>query len=174
MILALVGMAVLIAALGFVKMRQVKAAIAEQSSFQMPPEAVTTVRAQEDRWPSTVAAIGTVEAVQGVTVAADMPGLVSRIEFESGKSVRAGQILVRLDTRQEQAQLNAADAQRDLSNVNFERMRGLRDQGITSQAEYDRTAAEHKQASARTGRCGRRSGAKRSGRLFPGSSASGR
>jgi membrane fusion protein (multidrug efflux system) len=151
MILTLVGMAVFIGAIAFVKIRQVQAAIAQNSSFQPPPEAVTTVRATQERWPSSVAAIGTVEAVHGVTVAADLPGLVSRIEFDSGKKVRAGDVLVRLDTRQEQAQLAAAEAQRNLSTVNFERMKGLRDKGITSQAEYDKAAAEHKQAVAQTG-----------------------
>ncbi|HZI65278.1 MAG TPA: efflux RND transporter periplasmic adaptor subunit [Thermoanaerobaculia bacterium] len=151
MILTLTGLAVFIAVLGFVKMRQVQAGIAQHESFQMPPEAVTTVRAREERWPSSVAAIGTVEAVQGVMVAADLPGLVSRIEFASGAKVRAGQVLVRLDTKQEAAQLAAANAQRNLSTVNFERMRGLRDQGVVSQADYDRAAAEHKQAVARTG-----------------------
>lgn len=151
MILTLAAMAVLIAILGFVKMRQVKASIAQQSAFQMPPEAVTTVQAREERWPSAVSAIGTVEAVQGVMVAADLPGLVSRIEFQSGARVRAGQVLVRLDTRQESAQLNAANAQRSLAGVNFERMKGLRDQGVVSQADYDRAAAEQKQAVARTG-----------------------
>jgi membrane fusion protein (multidrug efflux system) len=151
MILTLTGVAVFVAVIGFVKMRQVQAAIAQNASFQMPPEAVTTIRATQERWPSSVAAIGTVEAVHGVTVAADLPGLVSRIEFDSGKKVRAGDVLVRLDTRQEQAQLAAAEAQRNLSTVNFERMKGLRDKGITSQAEYDRAAAEHKQAVAQTG-----------------------
>ena len=151
MILALVAMAVFIAAIGFVKMRQVQAGMAQNASFQPPPEAVTTVRATQDQWPATVEAIGTVEAVQGVMVAADLPGLVSRIEFDSGRKVRKGEVLVRLDTRQEQAQLTAANAQTSLSNVNFERMRGLREKGITSQAELDRAAAEHKQATARTG-----------------------
>jgi membrane fusion protein (multidrug efflux system) len=151
MILTLTGVAVFVAVIGFVKMRQVQAGIAQNASFQMPPEAVTTVRATQERWPSSVAAIGTVEAVHGVTVAADLPGLVSRIQFDSGKKVRNGDVLVRLDTRQEQAQLAAAEAQRSLSTVNFERMKGLRDKGITSQAEYDRAAAEHKQAVAQTG-----------------------
>ena len=168
MILTLVGMAVFIAVIGFVKMRQVQAAIAQHSSFQMPPETVTTVRAREERWPSAVAAIGTVEAVQGVTVAADLPGLVSRIEFESGAKVRAGQVLVRLDTRQEQAQLTAAEAERSLSNVNLERMRGLREKGITSQAEYDRAAAEDKGASARTGEMRAAIGRKTIRAPFPG------
>jgi len=151
MILTLIGMAAFIAVIGTVKYRQVQAGIAQHASFQPPPEAVTTVRAREDRWPSTVDSIGTVEAVHGVTVAADLPGLVSRIEFESGKKVRAGDVLVRLDTRQEQAQFAAAESQRSLTTVNFERIKGLREKGITSQAEYDKAAAEHKQAVAQTG-----------------------
>lgn len=151
MILTLLGVAVFIGAIAFVKIRQVQAGIAQNKAFQPPPEAVTTVRANAERWPSSVEAIGTVEAVHGVTVAADLPGLVSRIEFESGKKVRAGEVLVRLDTRQEQAQLSAAQAQRSLTTVNFERMKGLREKGITSQAEYDKAAAEHKQAVAQTG-----------------------
>ena len=151
MILVLAGLAVFIGAVGFVKTRQVKAGIAKNASFQMPPEAVTTVQAKQESWPASVSAIGTVEAVHGVTVAADLPGLVSRIEFDSGKKVRAGDVLVRLDTRQEQAQLESAEAQRSLTSVNFERMKGLREKGITSQAEYDKAAAEQKQAVAGTG-----------------------
>ncbi|HSE64616.1 MAG TPA: efflux RND transporter periplasmic adaptor subunit [Thermoanaerobaculia bacterium] len=151
MILTLLGVAVFIAAIAFVKIRQVQAAIAQHSSFQPPPEAITTVRATPERWPATVEAIGTVEAVHGVTVAADLPGLVAQIQFDSGRKVRAGEVLVRLDTRQEQAQLAAAEAHRNLATVNFERMKGLRDQGITSQADFDRAAAEHKQAVAQTG-----------------------
>ncbi len=151
MILTLIGVAAFISVIGAVKYRQVQAGIAKNASFQPPPEAVTTVRARQERWPSTVAAIGTVEAVHGVTVAADLPGLVSRIEFDSGKKVRAGDVLVRLDTRQEQAQLANAEAQRSLTTVNFERIKGLREKGITSQAEYDKAAAEHKQAVAQTG-----------------------
>ena len=142
MILVLAGLAVFIAVIGFVKTRQVKAGNAKNAYFQMPPETVTTIKARTDQWPASDTAIGTVEAVHGVTVAADLPGLVSRIEFDSGKRVRKGDVLVRLDTRQEQAQLQAAQAQRELSSVNFERMRGLREKGITSQAEFDKAIAD--------------------------------
>lgn len=151
MILTLIGVAVFISVIAFVKIRQVQAAIAQHAAFQMPPEAVTTVRASQDRWPATVDAVGSVAAVHGVTVSADLPGLVAQIAFDSGKKVRAGDVLVRLDTRQEQAQLAAADAQRKLTTINFERMKGLRDKGIASQAEFDRAAAEYKQAAAKTG-----------------------
>jgi membrane fusion protein (multidrug efflux system) len=65
--------------------------------------------------------------------------------------VRAGEVLVELDTRQEKAQMAAALAQRDLSRLNLDRARGLADEGIVSRADYDRASAEHKQAEARVG-----------------------
>lgn len=151
LILMLVGVAVFIGILAFVKMRQVQAAIAQHESFQPPPEAVTTVVARQGSWPTTVSAIGSVAAVQGVAVSADLPGLVERISFESGKTVQAGEVLVRLDSRQEQAQLAAAEAQRNLARLNLDRMRGLLREGITPQAEYDRLHAEHAQSQARIG-----------------------
>ncbi len=141
--------AVLIGSLGFVKYRQIDAAVKNAASFQPPPEAVTTIVAQQEQWPATLTAIGTVVAVQGVTVAADLPGIVDRIHFESGKTVRQGDVLVELDTRQERAQLTAAEAQRDLARVNFERLQGLVKDGVISQAEYDQAEAERRATEAR-------------------------
>lgn len=147
MILMLSAAAVFIAALGFVKVRQIQGV----EAFQPPPVAVTTVVAQQEQWPSTLSVIGTMAAVQGVTVSADLPGIVDRIAFDSGRPVRAGDLLVQLDTRQEQAQLNAAEAERDLAVLNFDRRRGLVDQGAISGADYDRSAAEQKLTEARVG-----------------------
>ncbi|MFP5284433.1 MAG: biotin/lipoyl-binding protein, partial [Thermoanaerobaculia bacterium] len=107
MFLMLLAMAIFIAALGAVKMRQIKSASAQGASFQPPPEAVTTVVARQETWPSTIRAIGTVAASQGVEVSADLPGIVEKISFSSGAAVRAGQVLVQLDTSQERAQLAA-------------------------------------------------------------------
>jgi membrane fusion protein (multidrug efflux system) len=137
--------------LGVVKVRQIQVAIAQASSFQPPPEAVTTIPARQEQWPTTLDAIGTVAAVQGVTVSADLPGVVEAITFDSGRTVAAGDVLVRLDARQEQAQLAAAEAQRDLARLNLDRMQGLVEQGIVARADHDRATAEHKQAVARVG-----------------------
>src|SRR5947209_5782551 len=109
LILTLAVMVAVVAALGFVKFRQIKTAMAVYASFQPPPAAVTTVTADREEWPDTFAGIGTVMAVRGVTVSADLPGVVDRIGFESGRAVRAGEILAELDTRQERAQLTAAE-----------------------------------------------------------------
>jgi membrane fusion protein, multidrug efflux system len=150
MILMLAVVLVIIAALGFVKYRQIQSAIA-QGAYQPPPEAVTTIVAQQDTWPSTLSAIGTVAAVQGVTVSADLPGIVDRIAFDSGKWVRQGEVLVELDTRQERAQLAAVEAQRDLAGVNYSRKQGLLKEGIISREDYDTAAAGQKETEARVG-----------------------
>lgn len=149
MIVMLVLMAVVIGGLGFVKIRQFQAMAEQFAAMQPPPDAVTTIVAHQEEWPATLSAIGTVAAVQGVTVSADLPGVVDRIEFDSGRTVQRGDILVHLDTRQEQAQLAAAEAQLELSRLTYERMKGLVAQDAVSRAEFDTAAAAHKQAEAR-------------------------
>jgi membrane fusion protein (multidrug efflux system) len=151
MIGMLVAMAVFVMVIGTIKFRQIQAGAAQAASFQPPPEAVTTVIARQEEWPATLSAIGSLAAVHGVTVSADLPGIVQEIAFDSGRFVRAGEVLVRLDARQEQAQLAAAQAQLELTRLNLDRVQGLNAEGIVAQAEYDRSAAEHKQAEARVG-----------------------
>jgi len=151
MIVMLAATALFVAGLGFVKFRQIQSAIAQGAAFQPPPEAVTTIVAHQEAWAASVNSIGTVAAVQGVTVSADLPGTVERIAFESGTAVTEGEVLALLDTRQEQAQLTAAEAQRDLARLNFERMRGLLNERVISQSEFDRATAEQRQGDARVG-----------------------
>ena len=151
MLLMLAVMIVIIAGLGFVKFQQIQTAIAQGASFQPPPEAVTTIVAPQVEWPDTLSAIGSVAAVQGVIVSADLSGTVDRVLFDSGRAVRQGEVLVELDTRQERAQLAAAEAQRDLARTNFERMQGLLKDNVISRAEYDSATADDKQTEARAG-----------------------
>jgi len=146
MVIMLLAMAAFIGIVGFVKFRGIKAAAESSSSFQPPPEAVTTIVTRQEQWQATLGAIGTVAAVNGVTVSADLPGVVRKIAFESGAWVEAGEVLAHLDTRQEQAQLTAARARLDLARLNLDRVRGLREQGINSQTEFDAAEAELKQA----------------------------
>jgi membrane fusion protein (multidrug efflux system) len=141
----------IVAGLGFVKFRQVQTAIAQGAAFQPPPEAVTTIVASQEKWPSTLTAIGTVAAVRGVTVSADLPGVVDRISFESGQSIREGEVLAVLDMKQEHAQLAAAEAQRELAEINFTRMEGLLNERVVSRAEFDRAQADRRQADAHVG-----------------------
>ena len=148
MIIMLLVVAVVITALGFVKYRQIQAAIQQGQAYAPPPEAVTTIVTKQDEWQTTLNAIGTVTAAQGVVVSADLPGIIDSIEFVSGRRVLAGDVLVRLDTRQEQAQLAAAEAQQKLTRVNLDRTRVLRQKEVVSQAEFDQVEAEAMQAEA--------------------------
>jgi membrane fusion protein (multidrug efflux system) len=151
MFLMVVVVTALLAGLGFIKYRQVQAAIAQGASFQMPPTAVTTVFAQRETWPSTLGVIGTAAAIQGVTVSADLPGTVDKIHFESGQSVHEGDILVELDTRQERAQLANAEAQRDLARINYGRSQELVKEGVIPRSEYDNVSAQQKATEAQVG-----------------------
>jgi membrane fusion protein (multidrug efflux system) len=147
----LLGVVLFLGAIAAVKTRQIRAGNKQNSSYRPPPEAVTTIVARQESWPESLSAIGTVAAVRGVTVSADLSGIVARINFESGQAVRQGDVLVELDTRQERAQLAAAEAQRDLTRLNLERMHGLKEQGIAPQADLDQSEAAQKQADARVG-----------------------
>jgi len=151
MILMLAVVATLLGGLGFVKFRQIKAAVAQGAGFQPPPTAVTTIVAKQEKWPATLNVIGTAAAVQGVTVSADLPGTVARIAFDSGKAVIEGDVLVELDTRQERAQLAAMEAQRDLAHINFARMKQLVDEGVIARTEYDNATAQQKATDAQVG-----------------------
>jgi membrane fusion protein, multidrug efflux system len=151
MIIVVAALVVFFVAIASVKFLQIRAAIAQGASWQPPPEAVTTITAHEEQWASSLTAIGSVEAVHGVTVSADLPGIVEAVNIDSGRRVAAGDVLVRLDTRQEKAQLDAAESQRDLAKLNLDRGRQLLDKGVVAQAEYDRLDAEAKQAEARVG-----------------------
>jgi membrane fusion protein (multidrug efflux system) len=142
-----VALVVIIASLGFFKYHQIQAAM-KGGGWSPPPEAVTTVVAAETQWEGTMHAIGSAQAVNGVVVSADLPGVVSSIEFESGHAVKKGAVLVRLDTSTERAQLASAVARRDLAKLDFERVQHLREQNANSQADLDRAGAEAKQAEA--------------------------
>ena len=141
---------VVLSGLGLAKLRQVKTAV-EASKYHPPPEAVTTIVAKGETWPSTLGVVGTLAAVHGVTVSADLPGTVDKINFESGRSVQQGQVLVELDTRQERAQLAANAAQRDLAKINYGRMQELVNAGVISRADYDKAMADQKQTEANVG-----------------------
>jgi membrane fusion protein (multidrug efflux system) len=137
----IVVLVAIIAGLGFLKFEQIQAAV-KAHAFTPPPTAVTTIIAKQQPWATSIKAVGSAVAVQGVTVSADLPGIVDKITFDSGRPVHAGDVLVELDTRQERAQLAAAEAESKLANLNFERTRALVEQGAVPRADFDKTAAE--------------------------------
>jgi membrane fusion protein (multidrug efflux system) len=132
---------VIIGTLVGIKALQIRALIASGASFTMPPETVSGAQVREESWENLIPAVGSVTAVQGVELKAELAGTVREIAFASGGTVVKGALLVQLDVSSEAAQLRAAEAQAELARLNLERARDLRAQGVVSQADFDSSQA---------------------------------
>jgi membrane fusion protein (multidrug efflux system) len=128
-----------------VKTLQIRTLMAAGKSYASPPESVSSVLAREEKWQSTITAIGSVTAVQGVTVTPELAGIIHEIAFESGAVVAKDALLVRLDTSTEEAQLHALEAQEELARLTLARERSLRSQNMVPQSELETAEATLKQ-----------------------------
>lgn len=145
----LIGIAivlVILAGLAGVKALQIRKLI----NSPWPPESATIATAvvHEETWQDTLSAVGSVSADQGVTVAPEIAGTVSEVDFVSGATVKQGDLLVRLDTSTEEAQLRAAEAQADLAKITAGRERKLLADKTVSQSDVDQADANWKQYAA--------------------------
>ena len=148
-LIAIIVMALVVCALGGTWYHNFQKGMAAHASFQMPPEAVTSVVVSTQNWPATISAVGTVKPVNGLVLSADLAGNVSAIALESGAAVKKGTVLVQQDITEEQAQLRAAEARKRLTELNLQRFKGLLDKRVSSQSDYDQTASAYIEADAR-------------------------
>ena len=147
-IFSIIGLIVLIGVLGGVKGLQINRMIAQGKQYVPLPETVTSAAAQSTTWPSVLTAVGSLEAVQGVMVTAELTGKVVKIAFEPGSAVKAGDLLVQQDTTSEAAQLRSAEASMELARLNLERAKELLPEKVITPSNYDSVEAEYKQAAA--------------------------
>ena len=147
MVVMLGLMLLFIAAIFAWKEWQIKVGTAMAAKFAPPPAAVTTAMAKTERWQPVLSAVGSLKAVNGVTVSTDLAGIISQISFQSGASVKKGDRLVKLDGSQEEAALHTAEARRDLAKLSLDRQKNLRTSGAVSQSDYDSAESEFRQAS---------------------------
>src|SRR4029077_17091336 len=145
-VLAFLAGIAIVFALGGIKFFQVRKAMAEYASFAPPPETVTSLIAEEEAWIPSLKAFGSTPPGQGVTGSTDEPGIVQKIDFESGQAVKQGDLLVQLEVSQEQAQLRSAEAQMRLAGANLLRQQNLFKSRVSSQADYDSAQAQYDQA----------------------------
>ena len=141
LVIAMIGLVILIAALSGIKALQIRAMIAQAANAVPPPETVTTDVARAESWEATLSAVGSLSAVQGVTVSAELPGKVVNITFEPGAKVEKGDLLIRQDTSSEEAQLPGAVAQADLARTVLARDAEMLADQIISRAAYDASVA---------------------------------
>ena len=144
----ILGVLVMIGILGGIKGLQINRMIATGSQSAPPPETVTTAVVRSESWESLMTSVGSLEAVQGVMLTAELSGKVVRIAFEPGTKVKAGDLLLQQDVSSEEAQLRAAEATVALTKLELERSRKLLMKNAVAQAKYDSDDAQYKQAVA--------------------------
>jgi membrane fusion protein (multidrug efflux system) len=143
-----IGLIVLIAVIAVVKVLQINAMIEQGKTMVPPPQIVTSSVVKAENWENALTAVGTLIAVQGVTVAAELAGKVVEIDFEAGRPVKEGEVLLRQDTSTEKAQLPGAEAQVKLARINLERATQLYAKNLISQVERDNAVVNSEQAEA--------------------------
>jgi membrane fusion protein (multidrug efflux system) len=146
LVITTIGVLILIGLPFGIKMRQFS--VMSSTPMHMPAETVTADTARKETWPNTVTAVGSMVAVQGVTVAAELGGKIVKIAFESGDQISAGDVLVQVDTSTEEAQLRSAEAAERLARINLDRTRDLLARQSISRSEFDTADAQFRQATA--------------------------
>jgi membrane fusion protein (multidrug efflux system) len=146
--LAIAIVLVVLGGLAGVKVMQIKTLIAAGKAFVPPPETVSSFVAREEKWPTSVSAIGSIVAAQGVTISPELAGTVKEIAFESGAVVAKSDLLVQLDTSAEEAQLRSVAAQQEWDAINLKRLQNLRKENTISQSELDAAEIAAKQSQA--------------------------
>jgi membrane fusion protein (multidrug efflux system) len=147
-IITIVGLMIVVGILGGIKGLQIERMVAQGKQFSPPPEPVNTAVARKETWESFLTSVGSLEAVQGVIITAELPGKVERIAFEPGTKVKVGELLLQQDISAETAQLRAAEATLTLAKIELDRRRRLLSQNTISRSEYDNAEAQFKEAAA--------------------------
>ena len=114
----------------------------------MPPTTVSSVSVKEEDWAPRLTAVGSVSAVQGAVVSAELAGVVSEINFENGAEARKGEVLMKLDASQEEALLRSAEAEAQLARTDLERSRDLAMKKVVSSAELDAAQSKFRRLNA--------------------------
>ncbi len=114
----------------------------------MPPTAVSSTSVKEEAWAPRLTAVGSVSAVQGAVISAELAGIVSEIDFQNGAEAKKGEVLMKLDTSQEEALLRSAEAEAQLAKTDLERARDLAMKKVVSSAELDSAQSKFRRLNA--------------------------
>src|SRR6266852_8336136 len=118
------------------------------SAQGVPPQTVSTARAEFSEWQGEFQAVGTLRAVRGADIAAEVPGVITAIHFNSGGEVQAGAPLVQLNAESDLARLQSLAAAAELAEINYQRDQKQLEIQAVSRAVVDADAANLKSAKA--------------------------
>lgn len=116
---------------------------------EAPAQTVTAIAAEAATWQPAIRAVGSLEAVRGVDITAEITGKVTEVTVEDGAEIDAGEVVARLDDDGLRAELRGARAEASLAEIQRDRQLRLREQNAVSQSDFDRAASQLEQARAR-------------------------
>jgi membrane fusion protein (multidrug efflux system) len=131
-----------------VKALQIRAMGAMAAKMAPPATTVSSTVAKEEDWAPILSSVGSISAVQGAVVSAELAGTVSEINFENGAEAKKGEVLMKLDTSQEEALLRSAEAEAQLAKTDLERARDLAIKNVVSSAELDSAQSKFRRLNA--------------------------
>jgi membrane fusion protein (multidrug efflux system) len=144
----IVGLLAVLLILGGIKAWQIMTLVSAGKKMTPPPMTVTSAEVKLGDWQPMLTAVGSVAPVQGAMISAELAGTVAEIAFESGKLVKKGDVLLKLDASAEEAQLRSAQADSELAGKDFERAKDLTTRKVISAAELDAAQSKYSQKKA--------------------------
>src|SRR6476660_10209485 len=132
---AIGGLVLLVVVLFGIKAMQIGKMMS--TPMMMPPTTVSSALAKEEDWPPVLSVIGSVSAVQGAVVSTELGGVVAQINFQNGGEAKKGDVLLKLDSSAEEAQLHTAEADLELARANLQRTQDLATRKVVSKQELD-------------------------------------
>ncbi len=137
----LLVIALLVAGVMYLKHSQ-EAARSQAMAGGPPPATVTAISVQLAQWMQRIEAVGDITAIQDVAIASEVQGKIQEIKFDSGAAVKAGDVLVILDSDEDRAQLRALKAELNLAQLENQRVTRLQGSAAFSQSLLDRTQSQ--------------------------------
>lgn len=134
-----------------IKAGQIVAMVSAGENTPPATETVSAFTVEVQHWPNSYTAMGTVEASEGIVIAAEVAGKVKEIRFKSGEQVKKGTVLLVQESSNEQAQLNAVEARLRLAKSNYDRLVELRKRNTVSQSELDAALQQKESAQGDVG-----------------------
>ncbi len=133
--MAIGGLVLLVALLVGIKAMQIGKMMS--TPMVMPPTTVASATVKEEDWAPVLSSIGSISAVQGAVVAAELGGVVAQVNFQNGGEAKKGEVLVKLDASAEEGQLRTTEADLELARTNLQRTRDLAARKVVSKQELD-------------------------------------
>ena len=119
-----------------------------EMDFSPPPVTIAAGLSKAESWGQYIKAVGTIKAKQGIELTSEQSGQITAVRAESGDKVKAGQILIELNSNVEHAALLRQKASAKLAQLNFKRDKKLLAQNSISQTHFDRSLADLEKAQA--------------------------